>query len=53
VSFEPSGPIPVRDGQAAASAQFAAPGTYILRAIANDGELSKSTDITVIVVAGQ
>jgi hypothetical protein len=49
VVFESAGPLPVRDGQAATIARFTAPGTYILRATANDGELAKSTDITVTV----
>jgi len=49
VSFDPAGPLPVHDGQTLTSARFPAPGTYILRATANDGELAKSTDITVTV----
>ena len=49
VTFEPAGPTPVQNGQSATMARFATPGTYIVRAIANDGELSKSTDVTIIV----
>jgi hypothetical protein len=52
VTFDPAGPTPVHDGQTVTTARFAAPGTYILRATANDGELAKSTEITVRVSAG-
>src|ERR1051326_751239 len=39
-SFEAGGPIPVRDGKAATIVHFTEPGTYVLRATANDGSLS-------------
>lgn len=51
ITFDPAGPILVSNGKAATTARFAAPGTYILRATANDGALSTSTDITVKVAA--
>jgi hypothetical protein len=49
VTFDPIGPTLVQNGQSATTARFAAPGTYVVRAIANDGELAKTTDITVTV----
>jgi hypothetical protein len=52
VVFDPPGPIPVSKGQASTTARFASPGTYILRAIANDGALATSADITVTVASG-
>jgi hypothetical protein len=47
VKFDDKGPILVTNGQAATKASFSAPGTYVLRATANDGQLSVSSDITV------
>ncbi len=47
--FDKAGSIPVTNGQAATSVRFSQPGTYRLRAIANDGALSTTTDITVTV----
>lgn len=47
VIFEAAGPIPVVAGQAVATAQFAEPGMYILRATANDSALSTRAEITV------
>lgn len=49
VTFEPGGSIPVTGGRAAATARFKEPGTYVLRATANDGVLSTKTDITITV----
>ena len=37
----------VKDGQAVATATFGAPGTYVLRARANDGELTVEKEFTV------
>jgi len=51
VTFERSGPIPVTGGQATTTARFTQPGTYRLRAIANDGALSTVADVTVTVNA--
>jgi hypothetical protein len=47
VTFEPAGMIMVADGKAVTTARFTEPGTYVLRATANDGALSTITDITV------
>src|SRR5215470_564694 len=52
VIFEPVGPIPVVEGRASTTARFAAAGTYVLRATANDGALSTSAEIVVTVVSG-
>jgi hypothetical protein len=49
VTFEPDGAIPVAGATATASARFAAPGTYTLVAIANDGQLSQRATVTVTV----
>jgi hypothetical protein len=49
VSFEKSDPIIVTDGKAATTARFREPGTYVLRATANDGELATTADVTVTV----
>lgn len=49
VTFESAGPIAVSKGQAITSARFAAPGTYVLRATADDGELTTSADVTITV----
>jgi hypothetical protein len=50
VTFENSDPILVTDGKAVTKAYFSVPGTYVLRATANDGELSTSSDITLNVI---
>jgi len=49
VTFEPAGPITVSDGAAVSTAHFREPGTYVLRATANDGALSTITDVTITV----
>jgi hypothetical protein len=49
VSFEPGGPTTVAEGKAQTKARFAQPGTYVLRATANDGALSTKSDITITV----
>jgi hypothetical protein len=49
VTFEPDAAIPVAGGTASAGARFAAPGTYTLVAIANDGQLSQRATVTVTV----
>jgi len=46
VTFEPRR-IPVIDGKAAATVRFSAPGTYVLRAYADDGILVSTADVTV------
>jgi len=47
VVFDNVDPILVKDGKAVTTAHFAVPGTYVLRATANDGELSTTSDITL------
>jgi hypothetical protein len=47
VAFDKSNAIAVADGRAMAAATFPTPGTYVLRATANDGALSTRTDVTV------
>jgi len=49
VTFDKASGIPVVDGKATVSARFAAPGTYVLRAAANDGALTTKSDITITV----
>ncbi|PYU24813.1 MAG: hypothetical protein DMG30_07555 [Acidobacteria bacterium] len=53
VTFDSAGPIPVSKGQAVATARFDAPGTYVLRATADDGALSTSADVTITVKPGR
>jgi hypothetical protein len=49
VVFEGTGTIPVANGEAATSVRFSQPGTYQLRAVANDGALSTTTVVVVTV----
>jgi hypothetical protein len=49
VTFGATGPMLVSDGKAVTSAHFGAAGTYVLRATANDGQLSTRADITITV----
>jgi hypothetical protein len=49
VTFDPTGVIMVSDGKAVTTVRFAEPGTYVLRATANDGALSTIADVTVTV----
>ena len=52
VRFEPESSGPEVYGQPAtvtSKVSFSAPGTYLLRAIATDGQLSSTNDVTVIV----
>jgi hypothetical protein len=49
VIFDSADPIRVTDGKAVVTAQFTQPGTYWLRAVANDGRLSTSADVNVTV----
>jgi hypothetical protein len=48
VEFDPS-PVGVENGKAQVKAMFDTPGSYTLRAIANDGELRDEKDMTVTV----
>ena len=47
VTFDDAGPILVSNGQAVTKAHFTVPGTYVLRATANDGELQTASDVTI------
>lgn len=55
VTFDPAEPVHVGtpgepvDGKAQVTAHFAAPGTYVLRATADDGALSTTGDVTITV----
>lgn len=46
-TFDQPSAIAVAEGKAVATATFAAPGTYVLRATANDGALATRTDVTI------
>jgi hypothetical protein len=48
VSFSPMMP-PLENGRASTIASFTAPGTYVLRAIADDTVLTAAVDVTVVV----
>jgi hypothetical protein len=47
-TFE-TNPVPVTDGKAMTNVRFAAPGTYTLVGLANDGRLSTRAELTVSV----
>ena len=47
VAFDDAGAILVSNGQAVTKAHFPEPGVYVLRATANDGELSTTSDVTI------
>jgi len=50
VTFEPaSSPIKAKEAKAPVTATFSKPGTYVLRATANDGELHVEKDVTITV----
>ena len=48
VNFD-SATVQVKDGKVVATAKFTKPGTYIMRARANDGELTDQKEFTVTV----
>ena len=48
VSFSPMMP-PLENGRASTIASFTAPGTYVLRAVADDTVLTAAVDVTVVV----
>jgi hypothetical protein len=52
VTFAAPGPTPVVNGQVSTTATFAVPGTYLLRASAGDGALSRRVDVMVTVRGG-
>ncbi len=47
ITFAAPGPTPVVNGEVSTTATFAVPGTYVFRANANDGQLSKRVEVTV------
>ena len=49
VTFDKAGPVAVTNGQATTTARFSQPGTYHLRATANDGALSTTSDLVITV----
>ena len=49
VTFGAGGPIAVSNGRAMTTAQFSAPGTYVLQALATDGALQTRTSVTITV----
>jgi hypothetical protein len=49
VKFEPERSGPITDGLASTKVTFKTPGTYMLRAFADDGSLFSTSDITVVV----
>ncbi|HEV3056902.1 MAG TPA: hypothetical protein VGY48_01585 [Vicinamibacterales bacterium] len=52
VTFDATGALSVVDGRASVDARFSAPGTYVLRATANDGALATKSDVTIVVGGG-
>jgi hypothetical protein len=53
VTFDPMRqPIDGKAGQAVARASFSEPGSYVLRAYADDGVLMNYVDVTVVIKAG-
>jgi hypothetical protein len=48
VTFNPQ-TVVVKEGKASTQAVFSAPGTYVIRAYADDGVLLADSDITVTV----
>jgi hypothetical protein len=53
VTFDTAGQIPVVNGQAAVTAHFSAPGTYVLQAVATDGALQVRVDVPITVQGGE
>ncbi len=49
VAFDAKGSIAVADGRAVTTVHFTEPGTYVLRAMATDGALSTTAEVTVSV----
>jgi hypothetical protein len=47
ITFSAAGPTPVANGQVSTTATFPVPGTYVFRANANDGQLSRGVEMTV------
>jgi hypothetical protein len=53
ITFSAAGPTPVASGQVSTTATFPLPGTYVFRANANDGQLSKHVEVTVNVTGAR
>lgn len=51
LTFDPATML-VKDGKASTRVSFSAPGTYVIRAYADDGVVLEPTDITVTVTGG-
>src|SRR3954462_5022945 len=49
ITLDPAGPHAVTNGKADVTARFAARGTYVVRATANDGALSTKFDLTITI----
>lgn len=49
VAFGATTPTSVTDGKVSTSARFPLPGTYVVRATANDGALSTKSDLTITI----
>jgi hypothetical protein len=49
VTFDSAGPVGVSEGKAVNVAHFSQAGVYVLRATANDGQLSIRADVTIVV----
>lgn len=51
ITFAVAGPTLVANGEVSTTATFSVPGSYVFRAGANDGQLSKRLEVTVTVTA--
>jgi hypothetical protein len=53
ITFSAAGPTPVANGQVSTTATFPLPGTYVFRANANDGQLSRHVEVMVNVTGAR
>ena len=51
ITFEPMNVL-VQDGKASTKASFSKPGTYVVRAYADDGVVTTPADVTIVVTGG-
>lgn len=49
ILFDPASAVAVTDGKAAVTARFRERGTYVVRAMANDGALATRADLTITI----